>query len=207
MKNIIWAWLKRALGWIPGLDNRTSCEPVTLIRVESSWTGVNNLKDPQLLIKVQDTVWNDPRWKPTSNPDGSETTHCNQASLAVANGVGCHAFDAPSGGEPYTADQLYNYFQRKDTPFLEKDLIDVQELANAGSLIYAVLSSWMMGQTHGHIVSITPGEMVYSGSLKKHVPVCLNIGTAKYSARLIGLNFAFNMQKFNPRFFAWKDSL
>ena len=92
-------------------------------------------KDPKILSQVQDTVWNDPRWKATFDPNAKvEITHCNQASLAVANGMGCHEFDAPTGGEPYTADQLFYFFQRDTSNFLEKNMDDVQALANAGSL-------------------------------------------------------------------------
>lgn len=173
---------------------------------ETRWTGYRKMKDPKFLSEVQDKVWNDPRWK-ASIIGGFEVTHCNQSALAVANGVGCHEFDPPSGGEPYTADQLYYFFQRGSSNFLEKDLDDIQGLANAGSLVFAILPSWLLKEQHGHVVSVTPGDQVKSESLSRWVPVCLNVSTEVLSSRSIGINWAFPMKRVCPRFFAWKASL
>lgn len=158
--------------------------------------------DPILLDHIQDAVWVDPRWASEGG-----VTHCNQASLAVANGLGCHVFDPPSGGEPYTADQLFNFLQRSTSGFLEKNMPDVQAIADAGGLVFAVLPSWILGEQHGHIVSLTPGPMMFSPSLNKDVPLCLNISTPELSGRRVGLNWAFPMLKATPRFFAWKELL
>lgn len=184
------------------------------INVEWSWFGWFGLGgknkmagNPEILKQVQDTVWADPRWKATKAADGTQTTHCNQGSLAIANGMGCHEFDPPADGEPYTADQLFNFFQRATSNFLEKDMTDVQQLANAGSLVFACLPSWILQEAHGHIVSITPGIEVMSDSLQIHVPLCLNISTIELSARSVGINFAFPMHRVTPRFFVWKGSL
>jgi len=160
-----------------------------------------------LLNAVQDKVWADPRWQPTTDAKGIETTHCNQAALAVADGLGCHAFDPGPGAEPYTADQLYDFFQREDSGFVEKLMADVQALANEGSLVYAVLNAHMLAELHGHIVSITTGRMVFSGELSRSVPVCLNIAGKKYDSRRTSLTMAFPMMRVTPRFFAWKASL
>lgn len=174
------------------------------------------MKDATLLKAVQDKVWADPSLKADTWPDGSPRTHCNQAALAVANGMGCHDFDAPVGGEPYTADQLFYFFQRTNgnggPHFLEKNMEDVQDLANAGSLVFAIVPSWTLLEKHGHIVSITPGITVHSPLLGKDVPVCLNVSTAPLSARMVGLNFAFPMHSMaqrgaTVRFFAWRESL
>ena len=165
------------------------------------------MKDAAKLKEVQDTVWNDPRWKATTAENGVETTHCNQGSLAVANGMGCHEFDPPANGEPYTADQLYSFFQKDTSGFVEKMMEDVQALVNQGSLIFASLPSGILQESHGHIVSLTPGDMVWSDHLGKDVPVCLNISTKELSSRSIGLNWAFPMSRATPRFFAWKESL
>jgi len=173
------------------------------------WLGMGGkfLKDPKKLSEVQDSVWNDPRWKADTYPNGKIRTHCNQASLAVANGMGYHGFDSPVGGEPYTADQIFYYFQRAESNFLEKDLDDAQTLANQGSLLFCISPSWILGEDHGHIVSITPGKSVHSENLGKDVPVCLNISTAVLSSRSIGINWAFPMKRVMPKFFVWKDSL
>lgn len=181
------------------------------IRIDISFRSNLNMKNemqsPEKLSEVQDTVWNDPRWKAEKLADGLERTHCNQASLAVANGMGCHEFDPPINGEPYLADQLYHFFQREASGFLEKNLEDVQNLANRGCLVFAVLPSWIMQQKHGHIVSITPGKMVESGILGKSVPVCLNIAGTELSSRSTGINWAFPLKRATPRFFCWKESL
>lgn len=196
----VWEWIFSALTGVFKTKEIT-------IHKRIEWTGVNNMKDPAFLSQAQDTVWNDPRWKAIKKADGTEITHCNQAALAVANGVGCHEFDAPVGGEPYTADQLFNFFQRASSNFLEKYMDDVQKLANEGSLIFAVLPSWLLQEAHGHIVSITPGEAAYSERLGKQVPVCLNVSTVELSGRVVGINWAFPLLRATPRFFAWKGSL
>jgi hypothetical protein len=128
----------------------------------------------------------------------------------VANGVGCHEFDPPSGGEPYTADQLWYFFQRQNNGhplFLEKDLADVHSLAQQGSLVYAICPSWLLNEKHGHVASLTPGDAVKSSLLNLWVSVCLNISTIAYSGRSVGINFAFPMKRIMPRFFVWKESL
>ena len=166
------------------------------------------MKDPVLLASVQDQVWADPRWKASFDPVTKiETTHCNQGALAVANGVGCHEFDPPSGGDPYTADQLWYFFQRVTSNFLEKNLADVHDLVQAGSLVYAVCPFWLLNEGHGHVVSLTPGDAVKSESLNLWVPVCLNISTVVLSGRSVGINWAFPMKRITPKFFAWKNSL
>ena len=91
--------------------------------------------------------------------------------------------------------------------WLEKNMEDVQTLANQGSLVFAVLDSHAMQEHHGHIVSITPGEMIESGELNKQVPVCLNVAGAKLSGRKVELTEAFPMRHCTPRFFAWKELL
>lgn len=169
------------------------------------------MKDPKFLSSVQDTVWANPKWKENMDA-GVDKTHCAEGSLAVANGVGCHEFDPPAGGEPYMADQLFNFFQRATSNFLEKDLTDVQGLANAGSLVFAIAPSWLLLEKHGHIVSVTPGSQVKSEMLNRLVPVCLNISTKVLSGRVIGLNYAFPMHSMFQRgsavrYFAWKESL
>lgn len=164
------------------------------------------MKDPEKLSDVQNSVWADPRWK-ACVIGGVEVTHCNQGALAVANGVGCHEFDPPENGEPYTADQLYYFFQRSTSNFLEKNLEDTHDLAQQGTLIFAVSPSWLLKEQHGHIVSLTPGDQVKSASLSLWVPVCLNISTVSLSDRSIGINFAFPMTRTKPRYFAWKESL
>lgn len=165
------------------------------------------MKDPKKLSEVQDTVWNDPRWKADFYSNGSSRTHCNQASLSVANGLGCHEFDPPANGEPYTADQLFYFFQKDTSGFLEKNLDDAQDLANFGTLVFCVCPSWLLGESHGHIVSITPGSHVMSENLGKFVPVCLNVSTTALSSRSVGINWAFPLKKAMPRFFAWKETL
>lgn len=168
--------------------------------------GNNNLPDPKLLNEVQDRVWNDPRWKA-----GEGVTHCNQAALAVANGMGCHVFDPAPGKDPYLADQLWYLFMRgqrdNTSKFLEKDMEDVQALANQGSLVFAICPSWLLQEEHGHVVTITAGDPVYSPNLDKQVPVCMNVATAVLSSRRIGINYAFPLKRALPKFYVWKESL
>lgn len=190
------------MNWIEGIARMG-----VRISIRIKATGVNNMKDPNFLAKAQDTVWNDPRWKADTWPDGKPRTHCNQASLEVANAVGCHTFDPAPGRDPYSADELFHFFQRETSGFLEEALDNAQELANKGSLVYAIAPSWLLQEGHGHIASITPGAAVDSEFMKKKVPVCLNISDVAHSARLIGINWAFPLKRTIPRFYAWKESL
>jgi hypothetical protein len=181
--------------------------------IRKSWgiteTGYVN-KDPKFLSEVQDKVWNDPALKAR---DGK--TFCNLAWLKICQGLGCRDFDPPPLQEPYTADGIWWFFQRKENAnkWLEKDLANVQDLANQGCLIACILPSWMLGEAHGHIVSLTSGTLVWSESLQKFVPVCMNIGSAPLSSRRIGINMAFPMKRLNeekkpqPKFYAWKELL
>ena len=165
------------------------------------------MKDPVLLAATQDTVWNYPVYKADKWPDGTPRTHCNQAALAVANGVGCKEIDPPEGGELFTADQLYFILQRASVNFSQIEIEYCQDYANQGTLIFAISPSWLLGESHGHIVSITPGKTVLSEVMRGPVPVCMNISTAAFSSRLIGINWAFPLKKSVPHFFAWKESL
>ncbi len=180
---------------------RLNCLSLT-VEIPFVMTGCRNKMTSEQLNEVQDTVWNNPAFQAR---DGK--TFCNQASLAVANGIGCHEFDPPKDGDPYTADQLFNFFQRSTSNFLEKNMEDVQALANKGALVFASLPSWRLDQAHGHICSLTPGDQVKSYSLDTYVPVCLNLSTQALSSRRVGINFAFPMKRAMPRYFVWKGSL
>jgi hypothetical protein len=121
--------------------------------------------------------------------------------------VGCHEFDPPAGADPYIADQLFNFFLNHPSTWFEKDIGDVQQLTNAGALVFACLPSSILQEAHGHIVSLTPGSEFWSGELGMNVPICLNISTIELSGRSVSITKAFPMKRVTPRFFVWKGSL
>jgi hypothetical protein len=162
-------------------------------------TGGKPMLDKGLLMQVQDRVFADPLWQP--EVDG--VTHCNQATLAVCQGVGCHVFDTPAGSEPLLADQMYQTIL-KSGQFIQKLMPDAIMLAREGVFIIAVLPSYKLAQNEGHICTLTIGDPVFSGHWNANAPVVMNLGRKGTCFRSNGANYAFVPQ---PEFWVWKDTL
>jgi len=159
---------------------------------------------PDLLNKVQDEVFSatNPDGVKTYWPkdeDGDEITYCNLASLAVANGVGCHDFDPAPGMQPLRADEIYNLF-RTSKIFDPKPMAVCQDMVNKGALIFAIAPSWDLHQSAGHICTLTPGVGDFSGRWNLHTPFCMNLGRAGTCFRQRGVNWAFQIV---PEFYWW----
>ena len=172
-------------------------------RIQWTWRfwGIKRMKNPALLNLVQDKVFANPnRWPMIGNKE--EITYCNLAALDVAHGVGCTDLDSP-GKEPLLADQMYDLMKGSDK-FLIKPMADCQDLVNAGTLIFAILPGEKLNQGHGHICTLTPGVMAFSGHWDAKAPMCMNLGRQGTCFRQKGVNWAFVPV---PEFFAWKESL
>lgn len=142
--------------------------------------------------------------RPDFVPANGET-HCNQAVSMIADIMGCKTLDFKS------ADEIVTYIAA-NPDWQEIQLSQAQDMANQGSLCIAGLDSKTLNDTHGHVVVIRPGKVVYSGKWGP-TPRCLNIGAENFLARAkrgpltamsCGINEAFVPL---PKFFVWRPSL
>lgn len=158
--------------------------------------------DSKLLDSVQDQVFaNKKFWPKDDDPD--HTTFCNMATIAVAQGVGCHAMDSPQGKEPLTADEIYQLCLTTPAVFLPVTMRECQDQANAGNFLLAILPSYKLRQGHGHLCSLTTGVGDHSGRWNAFTPLCMNLGRAGTCFRRKGINWAFQII---PDFFAWNPT-
>ena len=119
-----------------------------------------------------DSVINNPALAP-----GNGKTHCNAGALETAQAMDCHEFDVEEGAEPLIADEMYTIMSmNKSSRWTKVDGATAVEHALAGGLGYAALPSGRLHEEHGHIATIYPTPMEFSGSLGKEVPVVANVG-------------------------------
>lgn len=170
------------------------------------WGCPSMIKDPKKLSMIQDQVWENPQFHAETLKDGMVVTHCNASAHAVARAYGCLAFLDLKTNAPYMADEIYDLMGRS-SDFAIKRMDECQALVNQGVLIFAALPSYKLGESHGHIVSLTPGNEEFSGTWNAKTPACLNLGGVTTSFRNKGINWAFPVKKGIPDFFAWGPSL
>lgn len=161
---------------------------------------------PKLLNAILRT-YERPEYRPKKNAEGKIIeTYCNHAARDVAGHMGCHDFVGK------TADQIYEFLQESPR-WVEIPMKDAQYMANAGTLVFAILPSSKLGGRHGHICVVRPGEEIYSRKWKCNVPSVMNVGGQNFILRFktgtgdvieAGVNGAFTTM---PKFYAWKDSL
>lgn len=154
--------------------------------------------DVNVLNAIQDKVFADPAFQP-KELHGDEVTFCNLATLAVAAGVGCHDLERPAGVTPYMADQIYNLFQNSKT-FFRQTMPVCQELVNKGAFVIAILPSWKLKQSHGHLCTLTSGPGDRSGRWDAFTPLVMNLGRFGTCFRRKGVNWAFQTI---PEFYSW----
>lgn len=186
------------------------------------------MKDRNELIDAILTAYDNPAYKPVFKDGKIAKTFCNIAANEIAQKMGCSDLYDFEKERARTADEIYDYMvahsdsTNPDTfgwqeiqcamlqpEFREIAFCAIQFQANSGNLIFAVQSSYNLGEDHGHICVIRPGVMKNSGKWGK-IPVCMNIGGENFIALgqngmmkglPVGINEAF---KPVPRFFAWK---
>lgn len=154
------------------------------------------MKNPDKLEAVQDEIWDCGEFLPKEE-DGQEVTYCNLGVQAVFNAFGYKGLDGKS------ADEIMA-FMKSSKDFLVKPMQDCQFFVNEGTIIVAGLTAAQLGQSHGHVCTLTPGAEDYSGHWDKKVPVCLSIGRKEICFRLKGVNWAFVPE---PEFYAWAPTL
>lgn len=138
------------------------------------------IKDPIQLNAAQDAVFANKSYWPTI--DGE--TFCNVATQDVLSRLG---YNALAG---MTADVMYETVcVSKD--WVQKTLAEAQELANAGTILLAILSSAKLAQAHGHVCTLTPGQSIASGHWGAMAPMAMNLGRIGTCFRKIGINYSF----------------
>lgn len=188
MKFLAWCWSA-----IKGIGGKNPGETVPLIGVSLPLpTGYTNMKNKDLLIKTQDSIWDSGQYLPSDND-----TFCNVSTQAVLHAFGNYSMDG------MTADEMMA-FLRTSKDWLVKLIGDCQFLVNTGTVIIAGADSTQLKQGHGHVCTLTPGVEDLSGHWGVKAPVCLSIGQRSICARSLGVNFAFVPM---PEFYAWIPSL
>ena len=146
------------------------------------------IKDPKTLNMVQDHIFADKAYW----PDDDGTTFCNVATQDLLRQLGYGGFSSMS------ADMMYTKVQTSPE-WLIKPIADAIELVQEGTIILGILPSTILGQSHGHVNTLTPGSPDFSGKWNCKTPLCMNLGRAGTCFRLKGENWAFQIM---PSFYA-----
>jgi hypothetical protein len=145
------------------------------------------------LIDAICEAYDQPDFKPEVK-DGVLVTHCNEAAAMIAHKLGYFKLSGMN------ADEISAFMDKSDEWQLT-EMVYVQRLANQGTLVFAVLPSTELGQPHGHICTIRPGNVKASGKWG-FAPACMNVGGHNFIAG--GLNDAFIPK---PRLYALKTTV
>jgi hypothetical protein len=158
------------------------------------------MKDLIKLIDIICDVYDNAAFIPSGG-----VTHCNEAAQTILHAFGCKDFDE------MMADDIF-VFLKKSPDWSEIPVDRVQEISNQGSVVFAIATSQMLGQDHGHICICRPGIPKNSGKWGM-VPCVMNIGAECFIGRAkrgpltnmpCGINEAFIPM---PKFYLWRLSL
>ena len=72
-------------------------------------------------------------------------------------------------------------------------MADAQDLANEGTILVSILPAQKLGQSHGHVNTLTTGQGDYSGKWNCKTPFCMNLGRVGTCFRARGVNWAFQV--------------
>ncbi len=124
-------------------------------------------------------------------------TYCNLALRAIARAMGCMEFEARN----MLADDMCAMFDANAAGvWMRVDGAEAAVRALSGDLAIAAMSSRRLKEKHGHVAVIYPLARQYSGSLKKDVPMCMNIGRIN---GLMKVSQAFPVSLGEPDFFVY----
>lgn len=134
--------------------------------------------DGELLKDACDQVMHDSSLAPKKDKSGKIIeTHCNEGALLVARAMGCREFEVADGEEELMADAMCQLMSDNVSGNWEKvDGSTATLHALSGGLGFAAMSSYELGEAHGHIAAIYPVGMQESGSLGHDVPMVANVG-------------------------------
>lgn len=159
--------------------------------------------DGELLKDACDQVIHDSDLAPKRDKSGAIVeTHCNEGALLVARAMGCHEFDTPVGDDPLMADAMCQLMS--DNVSGNWDKVDGSAAtlhALSGGLGFAAMSSYELGEAHGHICAIYPVGMQESGSLGHDVPMVANVGVCLAEEKS---SQAFPVSKGEASYYIWK---
>lgn len=139
------------------------------------------IRDPNKLNLAQDAVYSNRDYWPKS-----DETFCNIATQDVLSRLNYRALDG------MTADEMYAYVSTSKE-WIIKPMADAQKLANEGVILLGILPAIKLGQSHGHVNTLTPGVMDYSGMWDMRTALCMNLGRMGTCSRNRGENFAFHV--------------
>jgi hypothetical protein len=151
------------------------------------------VKDPKALNAAQDAVFANKSYWPQS--DGE--TFCNIATQDVLLKLGYAAL------EGLTADEMYAKIVTS-SDWLIKPMADAISLVQEGTILVAILPSTKLGQSHGHVNTLTPGSNDFSGKWNCKTPLCMNLGRVGTCFRAKGENWAFQI---SPEIYALVETL
>lgn len=122
-------------------------------------------------------------------------THCNEGAEKVAEAMGCEELSG------FLADEQYQIMATNASGRWTKvDGIAATIHALGGGLGFAALPSHRLNEAHGHIATVYPAGMQYSGSLGHDVPMVANVGVLDSEERA---SQAFPVSVGDPDYFIW----
>ena len=155
------------------------------------------MKNLAILKAACDSVIADPSLQPKKNAQGQIIeTHCNMGAIKVANAMGCHELDNQMADQQH-ATMIANVSKL----WTKVDGITATNYALAGGLAFASMSSTQLKEAHGHIATIYPAPMQFSGSLNKQVPMVSNVGVTDIEEKE---SMAFPVADGEPDYFTWQ---
>jgi hypothetical protein len=154
------------------------------------------MRDLAKLKSAQAAILADQSLQPVKDAAGNIIeTHCNFGAERVAREMGCLELDG------MVADDQYATMARNASKLWAK--VSGQTAAAhamAGGLAFAAMTAAQLGDAHGHIASISPEPMQWSGSLGKDVPMVVNIGRVDTDEKE---SMAFPVAKGEPSYFTY----
>lgn len=156
------------------------------------------MKNLTTLKTAQAAILADKSLQPVKDTAGKITeTHCNIGAERVANAMGCRELDGLMADGQYAV--MYRNASKR---WAKVDGAAAVAHAMAGGLAFAAMTGAMLREEHGHIASISPEPMQFSGSLHKNVPLVTNIGKTDADERE---SMAFPVAFGEPSYFSWDD--
>lgn len=184
-----------------GVLKGISLDRITLSTRITRTGYTKKMKDIPTLLEAILDCYDDPKLSPSNGE-----TFCNVAAQRICHAYGCIDF------RNKTADEIFDFLISSPIDWSSVPIEKVQEMANQGTMVFAVASSKMLDQDHGHIAVVRPGIPCYSGKWGLS-PRIMNIGSENFIARakkgpLVGMAAGVN-EAFQPlpKFFAWRPSL
>lgn len=154
------------------------------------------MKDLAALKAAQAAILADQSLQPVKDASGRIVeTHCNFGAERVARAMGCRELDGLKAD-----DQCAVMLGNASGLWAKVGGTEACAHAMAGGLAFAAMTAAQLGEDHGHIASVSPEPMQFSGSLGKEVPMVTNIGRADLDEKE---SQAFPVAKGEPDYFTW----